>query len=318
MASQKLGIVLTGVDYVVGKHAVLRLLGLAYRVLKTTPVIRWKLSKRLYYAIYAWAKPTSDTKVMTEGIRLKIDPKDEGVASFLITTGAYEPFEISLLTQITRPGSVVIDIGAKIGHHTVIAADRVGPTGRVFAFEPSPENFGRLLENVELNGFIPRVRARQVAIGEQNLQCELYLSDTNFGDHQIRLAEKSNRQSLPVALRRLDDEIEPGTRADVIKMDVQGAEYLALLGMQRVLNDSPDVTLISEFWPEGIRRCGHEPRLLLNHLWQQGFQLYIINEQQLCLNRLDKAELATCCFCRPTDELDSRSRQQNDELESVD
>src|ERR1035441_6724268 len=65
----------------------------------------------------------------------------------------YEPETKALLGSLIRPGMTVFDIGAHVGHYTLLAARIVGPTGRVYAFEPEPENFALLKRNVELNGY---------------------------------------------------------------------------------------------------------------------------------------------------------------------
>ena len=67
--------------------------------------------------------------------------------------GAYEPIESFLFLSSITPGMTVIDAGANIGQYTVLSAQAVGPGGRVLSFEPSPRNFARLEENVQMNEF---------------------------------------------------------------------------------------------------------------------------------------------------------------------
>src|SRR6185312_12382199 len=67
--------------------------------------------------------------------------------------------EFDLLPQLVRPGSVVIDVGANIGHYTLRLAQLVGPEGRVYAFEPMPKTFDLLCRNVVTAGYARTVHA---------------------------------------------------------------------------------------------------------------------------------------------------------------
>src|ERR1017187_7387482 len=65
----------------------------------------------------------------------------------------YEPETKILLSNIIRPGMTFLDVGAHVGHYTLLAARLVGPTGHVYAFEPEPENYAILTKNIALNGY---------------------------------------------------------------------------------------------------------------------------------------------------------------------
>jgi predicted methyltransferase len=65
----------------------------------------------------------------------------------------YEPETSALMKRIIREGMTVFDLGAHVGYYTLLAAEQVGVTGHVFAFEPDPENYAVLIKNVELNGY---------------------------------------------------------------------------------------------------------------------------------------------------------------------
>jgi predicted methyltransferase len=62
----------------------------------------------------------------------------------------YEPAITRLFQETLQPGMVVIDIGAHVGYYTLLAAKLVGPTGKIYAFEPEPGNNEALNKNIEL------------------------------------------------------------------------------------------------------------------------------------------------------------------------
>ena len=92
--------------------------------------------------------------------------EDQHVSRRLREEGIWEPFETSLLLGLLRTGDVFVDVGANIGYFSVLAASCVGDTGKVFAFEPDPENFRLLVANTALNGVECRVRPVAAALSD--------------------------------------------------------------------------------------------------------------------------------------------------------
>jgi len=170
-----------------------------------------------------------------------------------------------------------IDLGANVGLYTALAAAIVGPTGKVFAFEPDKENFGFLEKTVARNGFL-NTECYQVAISDRNGEGKLYHSEENLGDHRIYDSE-DGRGSTSIELTTLDHFVLTHNiaRVDFIKMDIQGAEELAMRGMENVLKNNPHLQIFSEFWPLGISRTGGSPVAFLTALKRHGFSIFEIN-----------------------------------------
>jgi FkbM family methyltransferase len=273
----------------------LRLLGFAYRLLKRTPLIHIPLAKRMYYRIYSWSRPQELTEIDVEGVQLWIEPSDQGIASFLLTSGSYEPFEVSVVQRLLRPGDCFIDVGAHIGYYTVIAARAVGPGGRVYAFEPAPRNFELLVRNVDVNIYQDRVTASCCAIGAESGSCRLYLNEDNQGDHRILANGHQRRSAIDVPLQTLDESIDEGVAVNLIKMDIQGAEFLALSGMSRLLSENADLAIALEFWPEGITQSGFQPAAVLDLARRQQFDVHLIDEPKQRLRMLSEKEIMDHC-----------------------
>src|SRR5687767_10087364 len=125
-----------------------------------------------------------------------------------------DAFEIGLLKQHVKPGSVVVDIGANIGFYATLLSEMVGPKGKVHCFEPDQKNFAYLREYVNgLQNVIPSNKA----VGPRTEKLKIYTSKDLNVDHRTYEPEEFGR-ALEIDAISLDDYFEPGTRVDLIKM----------------------------------------------------------------------------------------------------
>lgn len=213
---------------------------------------------------------------IVDGHKMLLDSTD---SLYLSINGEYEVLETSLVKKVVKPGNIVVDIGAHIGYYTLIFAKLVGPTGKVFAFEPDPENFSLLKKNIEMNGY-KNVILVQKAVADKNSKIKLYLSEKNKGDHRI-YDSFDNREVVEVEAIKLDDYLKDYLdKINFIKMDIEGAEGGAILGMKNLLAQNKNIKLISEFWPIGLKRFGITAAEYLKILLAEGFTLYQINENK--------------------------------------
>jgi FkbM family methyltransferase len=224
-------------------------------------------------------------KVSVMGKTLNMDLRDGVVSSTIFAEGVWEPEETSFLVKTLRPGMVFVDIGANIGYYTVIAAGLVGSAGKVFAFEPDPKNFALLQNNVAAN-HCQNVFIDQKAIAGSSRRLFLYLSSGNFGDHrtyepqgEILRERGKKRSAVAVEAVSLDDYLVGNrNRIDFVKMDIQGSEYDALVGMRKTLQHNSDITILTEFWPTGLKQAGVDPRVFLNEVRALGFMIYQLHK----------------------------------------
>lgn len=191
-----------------------------------------------------------------------------------------------LLRQTLFPGAVVVDAGANIGIYSEFLSRRVGPNGVVHSFEPSPESFKRLRSATRK---LANVRLSQAAVGERGGKSELYLSHLLNVDHRAYMAPGDSRASIPIQMVALDDYFRPGERVDLIKMDIQGYEHHALRGANRVLADNPNVTLLLEFWPYGLKQAGANWIDLIAALEGKGMVIRQVSSEGLIPFRPDSA-----------------------------
>lgn len=176
-----------------------------------------------------------------------------------------------LMDSALRPGATVVDVGANIGCNTVYAARRVGPRGRVIAVEPAGDNLSVLRRNLEQNQ-LDHVTVAAVAAGAETGSRSFYLrgdvSAVNSFYAESVYASVTDVVRVPVA--RLDDMVEG--EADLVKVDVEGAELEVLAGMPRLLA-SPRLHLVVEWHPLLQEKAGYDATALPTFLLDRGFSI---------------------------------------------
>jgi FkbM family methyltransferase len=189
-----------------------------------------------------------------------------------IYIGAFEPHETSLVRSWLRPGMVFLDVGANVGYFTLLAASRVGKTGRVHAVEPSPYAHGRLSESVRANG-LSQVSVHPIGLSAEPGTLNLYLPPEADGFHSPTMSGDFGGPVVQVPVRRLDDalgewEVEA---VDLMKLDVEGHEPRVLEGALGALSSGRIRAVVCEFNDYWLRQQGSSPEALYAMFADAGF-----------------------------------------------
>lgn len=234
---------------------------------------------------------------LQQALELRVhDARDRHVSRRIREEGIWEPYETSLLLATLAPGDVFVDVGANIGYFTVLAAARVGATGAVFAFEPDPRNSRLLRQNVAHNGLLARVELVEAALAETDASGDLFLSEDNYGDHQIFNSD-SARASVPVKLlcgaAYLQGRLE---RIDLLKVDTQGSEFAVMAGLMPLLGRLPaPPRILIELTPLSLRESGASGRALVELLANLALPMWIVDHIEHRLVPSSAEELARWC-----------------------
>ncbi len=194
-----------------------------------------------------------------KGAQLFLDPKGEWQQEML--GGAYDNFFFDFVDKINLSGKTIYDIGAHIGFNTLYFAHRVGHNGKVFAFEPNKVNLERIdmimSKNAELG---KRVTVINKAVSNKTGKTTFVLSDVvddgsscgGFVADADTAYEKDSYQKArgfhetTVETTSIDDMIASKKYPvpDLLKVDIEGAEYLAIEGMKTLLTQHKPILLI--------------------------------------------------------------------------
>jgi len=189
--------------------------------------------------------------VNINGYKMKLIPNDEGISRELLIFKSHEPIVTYLVKQEIKEGMTCIDIGCNIGYYALLESKLVGEKGHVIAFEPSPMNFKCFNDNVSLNNFT-NVKAYNNAIGDENTKKKFLVASRSNSSRMIDVYSKSNEGSIiTIPLVTLDKFVfEHSLQSiDFIRMDIEGYEYNAYMGMTNVINRFKPSLLI-EFHPQ--------------------------------------------------------------------
>ena len=178
---------------------------------------------------------------------------------------AWNPEEYAALKACTRRGATVLDVGANVGAYTLLFAQWVGSSGRVYAFEPAAASRAGLQRHLAINGLAGRVTVRPEAIAAR-VGRQPFVDVGTLGNN--RLATVADAPTIDVRVSSLDEFCRiSNIRPDLVKVDVEGAELDVLRGARQTIAERGAalalfVELHPSLWPSlGVTRADLEAEL---------------------------------------------------------
>jgi len=220
------------------------------------------------------------------GGMLLASASDLSLMPSLVTTGMIEPPLTQFFLDQVEPGQVVVDVGANIGYFTVLAAKLVGDTGRVVAFEANPSAVRLLKDNLAVNWLTGHdVRVEALAVSSAEGTVTLNASEKFLGDSSVNLRPAADNlvddpQAVEVPAVTLDGALQDLPVIDLLKVDIEGGEFHAFTGMQRLLGEGRVRRVVFE-WNRGM--LGEDADRLLDLLRracdEQGASLAVLSDE---------------------------------------
>ncbi len=225
--------------------------------------VGWQVRKRL-------APGPFDISVF-DGLTLRCYPDSPSASLVIYCDESPDYHEMHFMRRYLRPGDAVLDVGANIGVYTLLAAAKVGSSGSIHAFEPGPEAHRRLIENLQLNR-LKNVTVHACALGDSTGQVDfLNRCDTT---NRMQTTADAGKSVVTVPDAKLDDLV--GHDCVLGKMDIEGAEPIALRGADRLLKEAnPPVWLLE--LNGSLHAFGFTERDFAGWLAEQGYDLGLYN-----------------------------------------
>jgi FkbM family methyltransferase len=169
------------------------------------------------------------------------------------------------------PGGAFLDVGAHAGYFSLLAAHRVGPSGRVFAVEPNPRTFTALQRHLTQNA-VRNVEAMMCGLADRQGTLALHLPPSEL-DYNTTVLPRSGWTRVEVPVRTLDDCVRDWKidRIDLMKIDVEGAEPLVLAGGEATLTSGVVRHAMIEINGPRLSEGGAGPAALADTLKRVGF-----------------------------------------------
>jgi FkbM family methyltransferase len=227
--------------------------------------LKYSVKRELFNYFKYFKKPF--TYQLLNGKKIKF--YTDGQIAKGIYTGGFEKLELELFQKILRTGMNVIDAGANIGLYSTIASNIIGSTGKIWAFEPSKENYNLLVKNLQLN-HCDNVSPHNSGLGDKINQTLTLRKDAGYGDAEkyINPEDFVLDKSLEnvgeiettenVKLTTIDIFMEKNSiqTVDFIKIDTEGYEYFILKGAKQLIKSNPQIIFLMECTILGNERMG--------------------------------------------------------------
>ncbi|MBE7170988.1 MAG: FkbM family methyltransferase [Williamsia sp.] len=169
--------------------------------------------------------------------------------------GRWEPEAHRLFAKLIKPGQTVFDLGANNGVHSLLFSKLTGSQGKVFAFEPLPQNIAEIEKNSSLNG-ISNIKIVPAAVSDKDGSTTFYLGRYDKQGSLVGIGSQTGRE-VNVKVVTLKTFIEQEkVKPDFLKIDIEGAESSALAGLGSLIAEIKPTFFIELHTPEQDEKVG--------------------------------------------------------------
>lgn len=232
---------------------------------------------------------------------IKLNPHNGLVDKEIYSKGSWEPDMLREIGKHIKDTSICLDVGANIGQHTLYMAT-VAKKGKVYAFDPISSLAKQIKESVQKNNYT-NVEVLTFGLSNENDQKEIYLNNLNMGNTTFK--KRIGASSVEKAETRIFDEFwNCRGQIDFIKIDVEGYEFYALLGMKESLTLYKPVMII-EFSPVFYSKMNINSEDILHYLFSLNYSVYDLdhNREKITPHNtkifLEKTPVQTNILCLP-------------------
>ena len=244
------------------------------------------LYKRLFRPFNLFKGVTIECKY-SDTLRINADLED-WIQQNIFFTGVYDSKSVQFVKRALGEGDTFIDIGANIGCFTLVGSQKVGRRGRVIAFEPVDLVSKKLEKNIVLNK-LDNVTIVRKAVYDRNTPIKLHLArHENLGMSSIQRHDSESGEIINVEAISLDEYLrkENINEVKIIKIDIEGAELPALIGMDNILSGLKPILMV-EVSPE-VTKSSKERLRVFDLLYQKNYERFVIQNDGTLIHPEDE------------------------------
>lgn len=226
---------------------------------------------------YATSRRARGIKLVAlEGFELYIFEYDWDIGEHIFLNKQYEPHVTTFLKQQLREGMTFVDVGANIGYFTLLAATRVGKSGKVVAVECNPRNCELIYMSLHRRGF-DDVLVYPFAVSDGQRLMSL---TAGFSNGVVSELTPNDAESVIVPAVTLDALLGHQGRIDILKMDIEGCEGKAWRGMQDIVRRDHPI-ILTEFFPALLKQYSDvEAEEFLHAIFAAGYTATIMSPEE--------------------------------------
>ena len=223
---------------------------------------------------------------INQNIRSNLKPEYVEMNNFRVYLDPTDHFGLSvkpytlpkIYEKIIKTGDIVVDVGSNIGIHTMYFSKLVGDEGKVYSFEPEPNNFMLLKKNVEFNK-CKNVIIEQKAVSNRTGKIKLSISDSMAG-HRISNLDL-DETTIKIDCVSLDDYFKNNMHnIDFIKTDAEGFDGNVIQGAQKILLESKNLNMLTEFHSKLLKNSDISPKEFIELIKKCTFTIYEIMDDK--------------------------------------
>jgi len=202
---------------------------------------------------------------------------DQAMLFALRHGGCVEPEVSHLLARTLRPGDYAIDGGANVGFFTILMSKLVGPDGFVLAFEPGPNNLYKLKENINLNK-CKNIEIVAKPLSDKHETLQFFLCQDGSKNSLAPHLDTRGNTLLEAAV--LDDYATEDIcrKLRLIKLDIEGAELLAMQGGMQLLGEEGCPYIVMELNNEALPKFKASFESVRDFMREQGYDMFLLHE----------------------------------------
>ena len=219
------------------------------------------------------------------GHKIFVDTTSIDIGTHLMFGGEWESQYTNAFMKLLKEGNNVLDIGANHGVYSLLAASKVAPSGHVYAFEASRSFFNLIMDSVSVNGLSNIVTVVHSAVADRDFETTMVF-DKHYSGGGHLMGEKDDVITSNIEQRIKTEKVHcisldnyfsnTNINIDAIKMDIEGAEGLAIKGMLNLIEKSPDLKMMIEFCPSMFSRFEIDTMGVIELLQSRQFKSWLI------------------------------------------
>lgn len=210
------------------------------------------------------------------GERIFLPPTDLDLTPTLLRDGRWKPRVEATLARLARRGQWVADVGANVGAFTLALAHAVGPEGLVDCFEPHPHLARLLGATLQVNGLGGNVTLHARAALDRGGSAGFAVMPDHAASGALLPTGPQHAERMSVPAVRLDEALAECPALDLLRLDINGCEPLALRGAENLIRRSPELRILSA-WCMPAMRGRADVTALLAWLAELDFQAWWLN-----------------------------------------